>query len=108
MLIAVLTLLFLPLTFMAVLLTTPMFKWPDPPEGKIIIKLPFTIYWAVSGTVTGLLLCVTAPVLFRFSGVHWKFWHMSVTLKASKPKATQNKVTVQDKATAQDKVADLV
>jgi len=50
--IAILTALFLPGTFMAVLLTTPMFKWPDPPDGQIVVRLPFEIYWAVSGSVT--------------------------------------------------------
>jgi hypothetical protein len=29
-----------------------MFKWPDPPDGQIIVRLPFKIYWAVSGSVT--------------------------------------------------------
>jgi hypothetical protein len=29
-----------------------MFKWPDPPDGQIVVRLPFEIYWAVSGSVT--------------------------------------------------------
>jgi hypothetical protein len=32
-----------------------MSKWPDPAEGKIIIWLPFWIYWAASGGLTLLL-----------------------------------------------------
>ncbi|OCK74595.1 hypothetical protein K432DRAFT_397961 [Lepidopterella palustris CBS 459.81] len=54
---AVMTALFLPGTFMGILLTTPMFKWPDPPEGQILVRLPFEIYWAVSGSVTLIFGC---------------------------------------------------
>jgi hypothetical protein len=32
-----------------------MFKWPDPPEGQIIVRLPFEIYWATSLSVTIIL-----------------------------------------------------
>jgi hypothetical protein len=32
-----------------------MFKWPDPPDGQIIVRLPFEIYWAVSLSVTLIL-----------------------------------------------------
>jgi hypothetical protein len=32
-----------------------MFKWPDPPDGQIVVRLPFEIYWAVSGSVTLIL-----------------------------------------------------
>ncbi len=75
-----------------VLLTTPMFKWPDPPEGKIIIKLPFTIYWAVSGTVTGLLLCVSAPLLFRFEEWQWRFWRIRVSFRTTKEQPAKGQV----------------
>jgi hypothetical protein len=34
-----------------------MFKWPDPPEGQILVRLPFEIFWAVSGSVNFLLGC---------------------------------------------------
>jgi hypothetical protein len=30
------------------MLTTPMFKWPDPSEGHIIVNLPFIIWWVAS------------------------------------------------------------
>jgi hypothetical protein len=77
--IAVLTALFLPFTFMAVsqllslclanklirqiLLTTPIFKWPDPPEGQVVVKLPFVIYWAVSFVLT----LAVGSVMWRFT-----------------------------------------
>src|ERR1700731_4906025 len=32
-----------------------MFKWPDPPDGQIIVRLPFEIYWAASLSVTLIL-----------------------------------------------------
>jgi hypothetical protein len=32
-----------------------MFKWPDPPDGQIIARLPFEIYWAASLSVTLIL-----------------------------------------------------
>jgi hypothetical protein len=32
-----------------------MFKWPDPPDGQIIVRLPFEIYWATSLSVTLIL-----------------------------------------------------
>jgi hypothetical protein len=32
-----------------------MFKWPDPPDGQIIVRLPFEIYWATSLSVTIIL-----------------------------------------------------
>jgi len=32
-----------------------MFKWPDPPDGKIIVRLPFEIYWATSLSITLIL-----------------------------------------------------
>jgi hypothetical protein len=32
-----------------------MFKWPDPPDGQIIVRLPFVIYWAVSVSITLIL-----------------------------------------------------
>jgi hypothetical protein len=28
-----------------------MFKWPDPPEGWILITVPFAIYWGASFAV---------------------------------------------------------
>jgi hypothetical protein len=34
-----------------------MFKWPDPPQGQIVVRLPFEIYWAVSGSVTLIFGC---------------------------------------------------
>jgi len=74
--IAILTALFLPGTFMAVwhttsppssfpaerrrliclqvLLTTPMFNWLEP-DKPVIVRLPFEIYWGVTGSVTVLL-----------------------------------------------------
>ncbi|OCK82287.1 hypothetical protein K432DRAFT_472809 [Lepidopterella palustris CBS 459.81] len=58
--IAILTALFLPGTFIAIMLTTPMFKWPDPGEGEIVVWLPFRIYWAVSGSMTLFLGCCMA------------------------------------------------
>lgn len=73
--IAILTALFLPGTFMAVLLTTPMFKWPDPPDGQIVVRLPFEIYWAVSGSVT---------LTLGFGMLFW-FW-MAERRKKSGPK----------------------
>jgi hypothetical protein len=72
-LIAILTALFLPGTFMAVcsisyllynqllrwilqvLLATPMFNWVNPVES-VIIKLPFKIYWGTTGSVTILFM----------------------------------------------------
>jgi hypothetical protein len=32
-----------------------MFKWPDPPDGQIIVRLPFEIYLAASLSVTLIL-----------------------------------------------------
>lgn len=32
-----------------------MFRWPDPPDGQIIVRLPFEIYWAASLSVTLIL-----------------------------------------------------
>ena len=32
-----------------------MFKWPDPPDGQIIVRLPFEIYWAASLSITLIL-----------------------------------------------------
>jgi hypothetical protein len=32
-----------------------MFKWPEPPDGQIIVRLPFKIYWAASLSVTLIL-----------------------------------------------------
>ncbi|KIN05452.1 hypothetical protein OIDMADRAFT_17899 [Oidiodendron maius Zn] len=62
--IAILTAFFLPFTFMAILLTTPMFKWPDPENGKVILWLPFRIYWIASGLMTLILGC-WGILLFR-------------------------------------------
>lgn len=62
-LISVLTAIFLPFTFMAVLLTTPMFKWHDPPEGKIIVKTPFIIWWAMS---VGMILLTFLAYIILF------------------------------------------
>lgn len=28
-----------------------MFKWPDPPEGQILVQVPFAIYWGASFAV---------------------------------------------------------
>jgi hypothetical protein len=28
-----------------------MFKWPDPPEGHIIVTLPFALYWGISAAL---------------------------------------------------------
>jgi hypothetical protein len=43
-----------------------MFKWPDPPEGEIIMWLPFRIYWAASGALTLLLgLCALGVYLYQ-------------------------------------------
>jgi hypothetical protein len=83
-LIAILTALFLPGTFMAVystspllynqilrclqiLLTTPMFNWVNPDES-VIVKLPFKIYWGTTGSVTILFMIglgLMNPELFR-------------------------------------------
>lgn len=62
--IAILTAFFLPFTFMAILFTTPIFKWPDPKEGEIIVWLPFRVYWVASGAMT-LLLGVWGVWLFK-------------------------------------------
>jgi hypothetical protein len=86
--IAVLTALFLPFTFMAVrqllspclaielirqiLLTTPIFKWPDPPEGQVVVKLPFVIYWAVSFALTLVVGSVMWYFTLKGSGSFWK------------------------------------
>jgi hypothetical protein len=32
-----------------------MFKWPDPPDGQIIVRLPFEIYWVASLSITLIL-----------------------------------------------------
>ena len=32
-----------------------MFKWPDPPDGQIIVRLPFEMYWAASLSITLIL-----------------------------------------------------
>jgi hypothetical protein len=45
-----------------------MFKWPDPPDGQIVVRLPFEIYWAVSGPVT---LTLGLGMLFWFGGLGW-------------------------------------
>jgi hypothetical protein len=79
LLINVLTVLFLPGTFMAVfipkspvillcllifwqiLLTTPMFDWSNT-NGKVIVKLPFEIYWAFTGSF---IVISTIVIIFR-------------------------------------------
>jgi hypothetical protein len=52
-----------------------MFKWPDPPDGQIVVRLPFEIYWAVSGSVT---------LTLGFGMLVW-FW-MAERRKESRPK----------------------
>ena len=48
-----------------------MFKWPDPPEGQVVIKLPFTIYWAVSGSITAVIFLASAPLMIRLLSEGW-------------------------------------
>jgi hypothetical protein len=45
-----------------------MFKWPDPPDGQIVVRLPFKISWAVSGSIT---LTLGFGMLFWFGGLGW-------------------------------------
>jgi len=83
--IAVLTALFLPGTFMAIMLTTPMFKWPDPGEGEIIVRLPFAIYWATTGSMT----------LFLGGCMVWLFqptWLQNLLMAFRKKDVLQNPV----------------
>ena len=75
-----------------------MFKWPDPPEGRIIVKLPFTIYWTVSGSVTFLLLCVSAPFFFTFSEWKWGFPPVKVAQKTPGIEAEKEEKEAQIKA----------
>jgi hypothetical protein len=32
-----------------------MFKWPDPPQGRVLIVAPFAIYWGASSAVAWLV-----------------------------------------------------
>jgi len=52
--IAVLTMFFLPGTFLAALFAAPLFDWGSP-EGKVI-KTRFWIYWVVTVLATGFVL----------------------------------------------------
>ncbi|KUJ12411.1 uncharacterized protein LY89DRAFT_207164 [Mollisia scopiformis] len=56
-----LTAAFLPVTFMAVLLTTPMFKWDAQPGESVVVKLPTKIYWSASLSLSTLFaICLAA------------------------------------------------
>ncbi|KAF8847793.1 hypothetical protein BDZ45DRAFT_606884, partial [Acephala macrosclerotiorum] len=52
--ISVLTILFLPGTFIAALFSTGLFKFSDPSPGRLVSK-DFWIYWAVTIPVTCIL-----------------------------------------------------
>ena len=55
--IALLTMLFLPGTFIAILFTIPLFNWnPDPAKGETVYNHRFWIYWVAA-------VCLTVGVL---------------------------------------------
>jgi hypothetical protein len=41
-----------------------MFKWPDPPEGQILITLPFVLYWVFS-VFGALILAIPFYIILR-------------------------------------------
>jgi hypothetical protein len=48
-----------------------MFKWPDPPDGQIIVRLHFEIYWAASGSITLILGFVMFISIVRGKPGEW-------------------------------------
>lgn len=58
---AILSALFLPMTFTAVLLTTPMFNWTNP-DAPTIVPLPFGVYWGASIFLTIMVIIFIFPL----------------------------------------------
>jgi hypothetical protein len=71
--IAVLTMFFLPGTFLAALFAAPLFDWnSDPSSGGGIIKKRFWIYWVITIPATCLVLGCWR-MWYRFE--EWRSWN---------------------------------
>lgn len=66
--IAVLTMCFLPGTFLAAIFAMPLFNWND--DGKPVVKDGFRYYWAIAIPLTVLVLGMWAGALL----LPWRGW----------------------------------
>jgi Mg2+ and Co2+ transporter CorA len=71
--IAVLTMCFLPGTFLAAIFAMPLFNW-DASEGEAVVKSGFRWYWAIAVPLTVLVLGVWVLAML----LPWRIWIKSL------------------------------
>jgi Mg2+ and Co2+ transporter CorA len=82
---AIVTMIFLPSTFIATLFAMPLLKWDQPQ----VIQRKFSLYWAFSIPITLLVLLIwhgtaAEKTIFRIA------WESAFTKRSSKPLAAKN------------------